>query len=138
MNTLPHFIIIDDDKLNNKICTVTLEKISKDADIKTFTDPEAGFNYIVSEYSNTYNDKPTVLLLDLAMPGMDGWEFLHRFDELDAAIKQQIKIFILSSSEDKRDMEKAHANANVIEYLIKPLNKHTVELITSWAGKGEI
>ncbi len=134
MDLLPRFIIIDDDKLNNKICTVTLEKISKSINIKTFTDALAGFEYITAQYTHTTFDEPTVLLLDLAMPGMDGWEFLHRFDELDASIKKQIKIYILSSSEDRRDMEKADANPNVTQYLVKPLNKHTVDLITNLAG----
>ncbi len=135
MNSLSRFIIIDDDKFNNKICTVTLEKMSKDADIKTFTDPLAGFEYIASEYLHTSYSEPTILLLDLAMPGMDGWEFLNRFDKLDNAIKNQIKIYILSSSEDRRDMEKADADSNVTKYLIKPLNKDAAGLITHFPGK---
>jgi CheY-like chemotaxis protein len=134
MNIPSRFIIIDDDKLNNKICSVTLHKVSNDADIKSFTDPVAGFEYIAEEYSRTNYDTPTILLLDLAMPGIDGWEFLKRFDKLDDTIKKQIKIYILSSSEDKRDMEKAEADKHVTKYLIKPLNKDAIEIIAGTAN----
>jgi two-component system, chemotaxis family, chemotaxis protein CheY len=130
MDILPRFIIIDDDELNNKICTISLEKVSKHADIKSFTDSVAGFEYIAREYSETNYAAPTVLLLDLTMPGMDGWEFLKRFGKLDTAIKRQIKIYILSSSEDQRDMEKAIADEHVTRYLIKPLNKESLKIIT--------
>lgn len=130
MNVSTRFIVIDDDDFNNKICSVTIEKISKDADIKTFLDPVAGFEYIVSEYSRTDHNATAVLFLDINMPVMNGWEFLERFEELDASIKNRVKIYILSSSVDKRDIEKAKQNKNVVHYLIKPLTKETIRLIT--------
>ena len=130
MNVSTRFIVIDDDEFNNKICTVTLEKIDKEANIKTFLSPVEGFAHIVTEYSRTDNNENAVLFLDINMPVMNGWEFLDRFDELDASIKNRLKIYILSSSVDKRDIEKAKANKNVVHYLIKPLTKETIRLIT--------
>ena len=46
MEVRTSFVVIDDDELNNKICTATLEKLAKNADVKTFIDPEQGFQYI--------------------------------------------------------------------------------------------
>lgn len=130
MNISTRFIIIDDDEFNNKICTVTIEKISKEVDIKTFLDPLEGFIHIVTEYGKSGNSDTAILFLDINMPVMNGWEFLERFEELDPAIKKRIKIYILSSSVDKRDMERAKANKNVQHYLIKPLTKETIRLVT--------
>ncbi len=130
MNVSTRFIVIDDDEFNNKICTVTLEKIAKDANIKTFLSPVEGFSHLSTEYSRTDHDANAVLFLDINMPVMNGWEFLERFEELDPAIKKRVKIYILSSSVDKRDIEKAKANKNVMHYLIKPLTKETIRLIT--------
>jgi CheY-like chemotaxis protein len=130
MNVSTRFIVIDDDEFNNKICSVTLEKIDKDANIKTFLSPVEGFAHIVTEYSRTDHNESAVLFLDINMPVMNGWEFLERFDELDPSIKKRLKIYILSSSVDKRDIEKAKANKNVVHYLIKPLTKETIRLIT--------
>ncbi len=130
MNVSTRFIIIDDDEFNNKICTVTIEKISADADIKTFMDPLEGFVHIVSHYAKPGNMDTAILFLDLNMPVMNGWEFLDRFEELEESVKKRIKIYILSSSVDKRDMERAKANKNVQHYLVKPLTRETIRLVT--------
>jgi CheY-like chemotaxis protein len=135
MSESTRFVIIDDDVLNNRICTVVLKKIFHDADIKTFLDSAEGFDYIVSEYSAKDHDANLVLFLDLTMPAMDGWEFLEKFELLDNEIKKRVKIYVLSSSDYKKDIERASANKHVVHYLIKPFTKKTIRLITVSLGK---
>ena len=130
MDSSSRFIVIDDDALNNKICRVCIEKIYTGVNVTTFTDPKEGFDHVVAEYSRTDHSATATLFLDINMPVMNGWEFLDLFDELDESIKQRVKIYILSSSVDKRDMERAKTNKNVVYYLIKPLTKETIALIT--------
>ncbi len=129
MDKNTRFIVIDDDALNNKICRACIEKLFKDAHVTTFTDPKEGFDYVQTEYAQE-GDFEALLFLDINMPVMNGWEFLELFDKLADTLKDRIKIYILSSSVDKRDMEKAQANKNVVYYLIKPLTKETIALIT--------
>ncbi len=126
-----YFIVIDDDAINNKICRTVIEKIYVDSDVNTFTDPIAGFEYIVSEYSKPENENNAILFLDINMPVMDAWEFLNLFDRLDDAVRNKITIFMLSSSVNKSDMERAMSNRNVSYYLIKPLTKESIKLITN-------
>ena len=137
MDNFSRFIVIDDDALNNKICRVCIEKIYKGVDVTTFTDPREGFDYLVSEYSRKDHDTTATLFLDINMPTMTGWEFLEQFDLLDETIKSRIRVYILSSSVDKRDMERAKTNKNVVYYLIKPLTKETIALITYAQKKKE-
>lgn len=118
------FIVIDDDSVNNIICRITIETALGEADIKTFTDPEAGFEFLESDFS--ISDDLYILLLDLNMPNMSGWEFLEKFDNLNSNIKSQIKIYILSSSVDDRDRERSYSNKNVVDFLVKPLIVDTV------------
>jgi CheY-like chemotaxis protein len=129
MNYLENFIIIDDDKINNKICSMNLRKAYPESAIADFTDAVKGFEYIATTYSTPDFAGSAILLLDIMMPVMDAWDFLERFDQLDELTKSRIKIYILSSSIDKRDMERAHANKYVEYYLIKPLNKESIRLI---------
>jgi len=124
------FIIIDDDEINNMICTVTLKKMSTDVNIKTFLDPAAALAHIAADYSDPDEDHRAILFLDLSMPVMNGWGFLERFNDFDRAVKARVKIYILSSSDDLRDLDKAKADANVIDYLVKPLTRETIRQVT--------
>ncbi|MEM9981778.1 MAG: response regulator, partial [Bacteroidota bacterium] len=69
------------------------------------------------------DEQPTIILLDINMPEIDGWEFIELFLQLDDDKLQYKKIFMLSSSIDNKDMEKAAAYDCVIGYITKPLNK---------------
>ena len=127
MSNSRRFIVIDDDPLNNTICRLTIKKVLGEVDVKTFTDPGQGFDYIGAEFSgNNGEDISAVLFLDLNMPVMNGWEFLERYEHLDAQVKSRIKVYILSSSVDERDIEKANANKNIVNYLAKPITKETL------------
>jgi CheY-like chemotaxis protein len=97
------FILVDDDPINNAICEMTIGLVHGKTDIKSFTNSEIAFNYIKSEYPEMKNE--TILFLDLNMPIMTGWEFLERLDNLAKEIKQQINIYILSSTIDERDKD---------------------------------
>ncbi len=119
-----HFIIIDNDPVNNLLCSLTITDVQDAAEIQTFNFPVKGFEYLAEEYINTTN--PTVLLLDINMPTWSGWDFLDNFEKLDDKIKKQIKIYILSSSIDVNDKHRASENTNVVAYIEKPLSEKTV------------
>ncbi|HVO72449.1 MAG TPA: response regulator [Ignavibacteriaceae bacterium] len=130
LRKIPHFIVIDDDYINNTLCRMLINSASeKRADINTFTNPEKGFEYIAVERSKYVNGYAAIILLDLNMPVMNGWELLDRFEELNEKIKERFKIYILSSSDDPRDRERAGSNKNVIDYIVKPLTKDVVKKI---------
>ncbi len=118
------FIIIDNDPVNNLLCTLTIRDVLDKAEIQTFNFPIKGFEYLAEKYVNTTN--LTVLLLDINMPIWTGWDFLDNFEKLDDEIKRQIKIYILSSSIDANDKQRASGNKNVVDYIEKPLSEKTV------------
>ena len=118
------FIIIDNDPVNNLLCSLTIKEVAGEVEIQTFNLPVKGFEYIAAEYLNTKNI--TFLLLDINMPTWSGWDFLDNFEKLDEKIKRQIKIYILSSSIDVSDKHRARENKNVVDYIEKPLSQQTV------------
>jgi CheY-like chemotaxis protein len=122
----PRFITIDDDPVNNLICKLTIEMVAGKPEILTFTNAAQGFDYIQNQYATNRDTTQTILLLDINMPVMSGWEFLERFDNLGENIKSLFKIFILSSSVDERDKRRSYANKNVSAFLVKPLVKDNV------------
>ncbi|MGV8878105.1 MAG: response regulator [Sphingobacteriaceae bacterium] len=118
------YIIIDDDPINNMICSMTIKTAVDATNVQTFAVSEKGLIYISSTYLQ-YID-PTILFLDINMPSPNGWEFLDAYKNLSETIKDQIRIYMLSSSIDEFDKEKALANSYVQDYLTKPLLMQTV------------
>jgi len=135
MSFLNNFIIIDDDKLNNKLCRTVIEKAYPESKITDFTDPLKGLQYISDTYSDLSSDQRAILLLDIMMPVLNAWEFLEKFELLLEPVKNRVRIYILSSSIDNADMKKAQDNKYVEYYLIKPLTKESIKLIVNVLNK---
>jgi response regulator RpfG family c-di-GMP phosphodiesterase len=126
MSTDLKYIIVDDDPFNNMICSMVIEDALGEADINAFTKPEEGLQFIKENIKG-----PTILFLDINMPTLSGWEFLERYDAFSEQIKTHTSIYILSSSLDRRDKNRATTNKYVQGFISKPLD---VETITAIAG----
>lgn len=126
---IPHFIIIDDDAINNMFCRFSIMKhFPQVRGIETFLLPETALEAIAKGMIHKERSK-TILFLDINMPSMTGWEFLEAFATFNEAIRSRFTIFILSSSVDARDREKAAANPLISGYLTKPLTTTAMERV---------
>ena len=128
MKTLiKQFLIVDDDPQNNSLSRMAIRKVLGNVPVKDFEVPETGLEYIGKDFETGSSDEKTVLLLDINMPTMTGWEFLEEFDKLSENIKMQFQIYMLSSSVDPSDIERATSNPLVTDFIEKPLNKEDLE-----------
>jgi len=69
----------------------------------------------------TEEQLPDVILLDINMPVMDGWEFLDEFKKLQNLYSKKTHIYIASSSVDSRDIERVKNHKEVSDYILKPI-----------------
>ena len=118
------FIIIDNDPVNNLLCGLAIKDAVFDADILDFTSPLKAFEYISGD--NESNNRMNILLLDINLPIWSGWDFADQFEKLDEKIKNNFKIYMLSSSIDNNDKLRAAENKNVVDYIEKPLTERKV------------
>ena len=70
-----HFIIVDDDAINNLLCQLIIEQQHPNAVIETFTDPQLALQHISSNTHGAIMSK-AIILLDINMPVISGWDFL--------------------------------------------------------------
>ena len=64
---------------------------------------------------------PCLVIMDINMPVMNGWEFMEEFVKIRSTIQKKIDIYILSSSTDSVDIQKAKSNPEITDYIVKPL-----------------
>lgn len=123
-------LIIDDDAMNNFICKVSIQSVFKEAKVRAFEKPMEALDFITKNY-NVQQGSKTLMLLDINMPVLTGWDFLTELKKLDPVTLNNFNIYILSSSIDKRDMDKAKSEPNVVDFISKPLKKEIISQLFS-------
>ena len=123
INLARRFILVDDDLLTNLLSKKMLIKNLGDVEVKDFTVPEQALQYIETEFLHKQFEEKTILFLDINMPTLTGWDFLDEFEKFAAPIKNQFIIYMLSSSIDPADVQRAKLNPLVTDFIEKPINK---------------
>jgi two-component SAPR family response regulator len=132
MSTDIKFILVDDDAFTNMVHNIIIkDALGEEVVVETFTDPAEGLEFIEKEYAG--NSGHTILFIDINMPQINGWEFLEQYENFSEQVKMQINIYILSSSLDWRDKDKAAANKTVKGFISKPLDFETIKEIAGRA-----
>jgi response regulator RpfG family c-di-GMP phosphodiesterase len=67
--------------------------------------------------------------LDVNMPIVDGFVFLYEFEKFNELVRSKCKVIILSSSDNKRDIDKIVNNNHVIKFITKPLTEVALDEI---------
>lgn len=121
MKQIDRLMIIDDDEVVIFLAKVVINQFSDIKNIDSYTKPEEAFH----DLKNGVVALPDLILLDLNMPIMDGWEFLDLIQENH--LINQVPIAILTSSIDPTDKKKSTLYKNVIDFISKPLSQSKLQ-----------
>ncbi|WP_192821972.1 response regulator [Rufibacter sp. LB8] len=131
MKKIEGILLIDDDDTNNFLNNRLLSRMQLTDRIKEFRNGKQAFDYLYNistghyDASNPEYFKPALVLLDINMPVMDGFEFIELFERLDAEFRKDVVLALLTTSEHNQDTERAAASN--IAYLTKPLTSEKVQ-----------
>lgn len=126
MKRINHYIIIDDDPVNNFMCETVIKRLDPSAVVMIFEDPEEAIVKILDMYSTSRTYLPTLLLLDINMPVMNGWEFLDIFKTFSDVLKEQFEVYVLSSSSEDFSSKKGEYPF-ISNFLRKPFTQASLE-----------
>ncbi|MCM4170713.1 response regulator [Arenibacter sp. TNZ] len=118
--------IIDDDPIFIFGSKILLRNNSFGANIIVFQNGKEALDNIVQMLESDQG-LPEVIFLDINMPIMDGWEFLEIFSKISKV--QHIRVYILSSSIDSRDIERAKQYEIVSDFIAKPLTDSKISAL---------
>ncbi|WP_090298219.1 response regulator [Flagellimonas zhangzhouensis] len=122
MKTIDTLYLIDDDDTYQFIVQKTLNSLNLINSIKIFSNGKAAIDFLEATLDDIAKI-PDVILLDLTMPIMDGWQFLEHYLRFRPRIGKKVVIYVVSSSIDPRDMQRAKSISEVTDYVVKPLSK---------------
>ena len=120
--------IIDDDPIYQIIVNKIVQKSLLFSEISSFKNGKDAIERIQNSFENN-NAIPDIILLDINMPIMDGWEFMDEMDKLSYKVVTNIVVYIVSSSIAIEDKNKSKSHPKILGFLSKPISINDLELI---------
>ncbi|KAF2331907.1 response regulator [Flavobacterium daemonense] len=117
MQLKPTFLLIEDNLIDQLVIKQLLRKVLFVEDIHITNNGEEALLWLKN---NRDVQKPLILILDIQMPYMNGFDFLRAYDKLESQIKKDTQIYVLSSTLDPDEINEIQSNKYVSKMLSKP------------------
>ncbi len=112
------FVLIDDSPLDIFIAQNIIDRLGFQGQVWSFENGKEALDFLSAQP----RPNPTLIFVDIQMPTMDGFAFLEAFEGLGLRFRQHCDLFMLSSSINERDVQRAKSFAQVRAFLEKPLD----------------
>lgn len=121
------FLLIDDNTIDQLVTSRLIKRITgqNQIEINIVENGREALKWICN--NRCLQDKSLIILLDINMPEMNGFQFLNEYETLSEDLKRETQIFMLSSTLNNDDIEKVKSNRRVRSLLGKPLSVQKLE-----------
>ncbi|NOT73370.1 MAG: response regulator [Cyclobacteriaceae bacterium] len=120
-STQPVIAVIDDDSVYQFTASRTLKATKLTDQILQFPNGQEALTFLHNNATDP-GKLPDIIFLDINMPITDGWMFLDEFRKSKDEFAKKMRIFMVSSSIDPRDLNRAKSNPEVEDYVEKPIS----------------
>src|SRR6478609_4989485 len=118
-------MLVDDNDTDNFIHKRVLELSKFCSNIIIKNSGKSALEYLRNNLSNA-DALPDIIFLDINMPIVDGFVFLFEFESMSDDLSKRPRIVILSSSDNKKDIDRIVDNEFVIKFITKPLSEEAL------------
>lgn len=119
---LKNVLLIDDSESDNFYHERKIRKMGITDNIHICYSGQEALDFLKSELEGIH-PQPTLIFLDINMPGMNGWEFLQEYEKLEVAQQGEVVLTMLSNSIDERDRSRSNDFKAVQGFYSKPLSE---------------
>nr|WP_315177077.1 response regulator [uncultured Flavobacterium sp.] len=126
--------VIDDDAIYQIIVNKIIQRSEMFSTITSFKNGKEAIDVLQEIVHNTADESaslPDIILLDINMPIMDGWEFMEKMGLIKSKFSKDITVYIVSSSIATEDKNKSKTYSDILGYLSKPVTINDLTLIAS-------
>ena len=116
-----NFLVIDDNKLDCFIAEKVIYNTGLSSKISLFQNALEALE-LVKQQQEAPGNPQTIIIVDIQMPLMNGFEFIEAFEKLPAQTRAGYLIFMLSSTINQNDVNRAKSYMSVIDLIAKPLS----------------
>lgn len=128
-------MLVDDNDTDNFISKRIIELTDFAHDIEVKNSGKSALTYLQENQADE-EKLPDLIFLDINMPIVDGFVFLYEFEQLPESVRNKCKVAILSSSDNKRDINRIVNNEYVIKFITKPLTEDALnDVRTFFSGE---
>ncbi len=124
---IERLLLIDDDELNNYIVSSILEDTQLVDNFNFKTDGESALQYL--HLCQATQQFPNLILVDLKMPIMDGFEFIEQYEKKFIEVSPNTQLMVLTSSIRETEKQKALNFKSVTNFVNKPLNDERLKYV---------
>jgi CheY-like chemotaxis protein len=119
-------LLLDDDLIQHKITELIIKRLDFPLKYTLYTHAQEVLTYLIKNHKN-FSELPDLIILDLDMPEISGWDFLDIFEIFKHYFAKQISIVILTNSMDERDRERITNYESVKGFYSKPFTQEAME-----------
>lgn len=121
-------MVIDDNVIDLYISSRMITKNNFGKDVLLYSNAEDALKFLI-ENKNDPSLLPKIIFVDIYMPIMSGFEFLEFYASLADDLKNNCKVYIVSSTIDDNDILRAAADVNIDSFQVKPITKYFLDSI---------